>query len=55
MRGLKYNAWTSTYGNANVAPFMGAWIEINKMESYVDYATVAPFMGAWIEIIGIYL
>ena len=34
----------------NVAPFVGAWIEINCR--WVDMKTqaVAPFVGAWIEI-----
>ena len=33
-----------------VAPFAGAWIEINRL-LVVSYAgEVAPFAGAWIEI-----
>ena len=35
---------------ANVAPHMGAWIEI-KIGSYdLNCDLVAPHMGAWIEI-----
>ena len=33
-----------------VAPYMGAWIEINKGGGKMTYAEVAPYMGAWIEI-----
>ena len=33
-----------------VAPFMGAWIEINPLSVYPSPRSVAPFMGAWIEI-----
>ena len=35
----------------SVAPFMGAWIEINAIVKKLQLAfIVAPFMGAWIEI-----
>ena len=39
----------------NVAPYMGAWIEIYP--HYVVYAQcgVAPYMGAWIEILALYM
>ena len=33
-----------------VAPFMGAWIEINFGDYTKRLTRVAPFMGAWIEI-----
>ena len=33
-----------------VAPFMGAWIEIDTVMSGGGATSVAPFMGAWIEI-----
>ena len=33
-----------------VAPFAGAWIEINDNEFTTDILIVAPFAGAWIEI-----
>ena len=34
-----------------VAPFAGAWIEINNDAGVEIYKTVAPFAGAWIEIL----
>ena len=34
----------------NVAPFAGAWIEIEIGEDYEYNLMVAPFAGAWIEI-----
>ena len=33
-----------------VAPFAGAWIEINHTPEKERYIQVAPFAGAWIEI-----
>ena len=33
-----------------VAPFMGAWIEIVMPAVPQRSPSVAPFMGAWIEI-----
>ena len=37
---------------ANVAPHMGAWIEIiGDMSNATAKQKVAPHMGAWIEII----
>ena len=34
-----------------VAPFTGAWIEIESAKDLVSYlGDVAPFTGAWIEI-----
>ena len=33
-----------------VAPFTGAWIEINGGDLIVLSGTVAPFTGAWIEM-----
>ena len=35
---------------ANVAPHMGAWIEINQDPKEQINHIVAPHMGAWIEI-----
>ena len=35
-----------------VAPFMGAWIEIIRCMNYGQEQQVAPFMGAWIEMNG---
>ena len=34
----------------DVAPFAGAWIEINRGSSKQQSNCVAPFAGAWIEI-----
>ena len=33
-----------------VAPFVGAWIEIQHTGQYRRQEYVAPFVGAWIEI-----
>ena len=42
-----------------VAPFTGAWIEIDQHGPMVEGCRVAPFTGAWIEIehgiVGVYL
>ena len=35
----------------NVAPFVGAWIEIHKLIKENTYELVAPFVGAWIEMV----
>ena len=34
----------------NVAPLVGAWIEITLSEERFVYGVVAPLVGAWIEI-----
>ena len=34
-----------------VAPLVGAWIEINLLQSNQDCMLVAPLVGAWIEIL----
>ena len=34
-----------------VAPFRGAWIEINIGIVDTTYTLVAPFRGAWIEML----
>ena len=33
-----------------VAPFTGAWIEINNARTENEFSKVAPFTGAWIEM-----
>ena len=38
--------------NVLVAPFTGAWIEIDKCLDIEVVRKVAPFTGAWIEING---
>ena len=35
---------------ANVAPLVGAWIEITARDSAFAGPHVAPLVGAWIEI-----
>ena len=36
----------------NVAPFAGAWIEIERVRLLRSHGvSVAPFAGAWIEIV----
>ena len=36
-----------------VAPYVGAWIEIQKLLRYfIARVDVAPYVGAWIEIGG---
>ena len=35
----------------NVAPFVGAWIEIVFFQRQAKLPSVAPFVGAWIEIL----
>ena len=37
-------------GEAGVAPYMGAWIEISPQCNGLIRTVVAPYMGAWIEI-----
>ena len=39
--------------NPNVAPLVGAWIEIQGAENIKLKDVVAPLVGAWIEIIWI--
>ena len=36
--------------NIAVAPFVGVWIEILKLELQHQETGVAPFVGVWIEI-----
>ena len=35
---------------AQVAPLVGAWIEITLILALTNRITVAPLVGAWIEI-----
>mgnify|MGYP006910843877 CR=1 FL=1 len=35
---------------ANVAPLVGAWIEISQTDEVWSATPVAPLVGAWIEI-----
>ena len=36
--------------NIAVAPFVGVWIEMRKVEGRKGPLPVAPFVGVWIEI-----
>ena len=50
-RGLKSECHARNEVRALVAPFVGAWIEIQyKSTATLNYTAVAPFVGAWIEI-----
>ena len=51
VRGLKYPMRLPLLVVVDVAPFMGAWIEIIGLVSATIVFIVAPFMGAWIEMI----
>ena len=33
-----------------VAPYTGAWIEIEALEDLATVTAVAPYTGAWIEM-----
>ena len=37
-------------GLINVAPYVGAWIEIEERERRSEKQFVAPYVGAWIEM-----
>ena len=50
-RGLKYCMVADNKGFSLVAPFTGAWIEIELTDFKQKVQTVAPFTGAWIEIL----
>ena len=50
-RGLKYTASKGEGSYPIVAPFVGAWIEINQGFECIHLMEVAPFTGAWIEIL----
>ena len=49
-RGLKYADAGPGAPGMRVAPFTGAWIEIDGEILVGKYPVVAPFTGAWIEI-----
>ena len=50
VRGLKCNRIECVARFNNVAPYMGAWIEIVSNGIIRHVPIVAPYMGAWIEI-----
>ena len=49
-RGLKYNLSYEFSFLSEVAPLVGAWIEIPVQELISFVISVAPLVGAWIEI-----
>ena len=49
-RGLKYIMDLANTLYFTVAPFAGAWIEIEMETSITEPGKVAPFAGAWIEM-----
>ena len=49
-RGLKSDTDAARRKVDNVAPFVGAWIEIVIWKPCQLQIIVAPFVGAWIEI-----
>ena len=51
VRGLKLGLYEPNRCKRSVAPFTGAWIEIEfTVRGVHEFARVAPFTGAWIEI-----
>ncbi len=51
VRGLKLQADRIQVSHHNVAPYVGAWIEIVlNRPMVIIYFRVAPYVGAWIEI-----
>ena len=53
-RGLKYGIYIPSECRADVAPLVGAWIEINEIMKIISEEKVAPLVGAWIEIRNMY-
>ena len=49
-RGLKFRWFVSVDKVADVAPLVGAWIEIALLPQSSGARLVAPLVGAWIEI-----
>ena len=50
-RGLKLDVATGNSKTAEVAPLVGAWIEISVATIPDKLISVAPLVGAWIEIL----
>ena len=50
-RGLKFDVATGNSKTAEVAPLVGAWIEITSETIPSPVNIVAPLVGAWIEIV----
>ena len=51
-RGLKSCGYAISLNSADVAPLVGAWIEISGNCYLLTADNVAPLVGAWIEISG---
>ena len=49
-RGLKFEYRMKWYGEDEVAPLAGAWIEIGCFYNVCILNSVAPLAGAWIEM-----
>ena len=49
-RGLKFVLFSFFHPPYNVAPLVGAWIEILLPTNIAPTGDVAPLVGAWIEI-----
>ena len=50
-RGLKCYICLWVVAGLEVAPFVGAWIEIFQDYKEAYTGSVAPFVGAWIEML----
>ena len=50
-RGLKFFLVLLWMNMQKVAPFAGAWIEIERHSQVHELLPVAPFAGAWIEMV----
>ena len=50
-RGLKWQMYEGQIDPYTVAPFTGAWIEMQTCVCCDSDGQVAPFTGAWIEIL----
>ena len=47
--GLKLKSSSRTQSRNTVTPFVGVWIETNKVKRNAFDLTVTPFVGVWIE------
>ena len=48
---MKSEEWLGEEFISEVAPLVGAWIEIIKYSKDTGEVAVAPLVGAWIEIL----
>ena len=49
MRGLKHKENKISDADYQVAPYVGAWIETQRLFKNIANLSVAPYVGAWIE------